>query len=107
MHGQKKIKRVELEDYTNLSEKLVRLGTGDKDKEEIRKDVHLLAAALQVTAPVLSLDDTARTRFKALSQQVGEIRTVVWVNQAHQTEGTERWLRADAPSEPRRRLDQP
>ena len=76
-----------------------------KDEIEIyEKDFHLLQAALATDQTVISLDETIRQLFARASQQVGEIRHIIWVNPDRTEEHSITWLQNGAPSETHRRL---
>lgn len=69
------------------------------------KDFHLLGAALETDQIIISLDETIRGLFKGASQQVGEIRNIIWVNPDRTAvEHPIPWLQNGAPPEPHRRL---
>ena len=90
---------------TVLSDKINTTTTREKDIEALRKDFHLLQAALATDQTVISLDETIRGLFKRASQQVGEIRNIIWVNPDRVVEEQPiTWLQNDAPPEPHRRL---
>ena len=78
---------------------------GERDIEALRKDFHLLQAALATDQTVISLDETIRGLFKRASQQVGEIRNIIWVNPDRTAEEHPIvWLQNGAPPEACRRL---
>ncbi|MDD9975742.1 MAG: hypothetical protein OXU27_17160 [Candidatus Poribacteria bacterium] len=79
--------------------------TKERDIEALRKDFHLLQAALATDQTIISLDETVRRLFKRASQQVGEIRNIIWVNPNRTTEEQPiTWLQNGAPPEPHRQL---
>ena len=88
-----------------LSDEIERTAVGERDIEALRKDFHLLQAALETDQTVISLDETIRGLFKRASQQVGEIRDIIWVNPDRTTEEHPiAWLQNGALPEPNRRL---
>ena len=71
----------------------------------MQKDFHLLQAALATDRTVISLDETVRRLFVHASQQVGEIRDIIWVNPDRTAEEQPiEWLQNGAPPEPHRQL---
>ena len=90
---------------TVLSDKIDTTATRERDTEALRKDFHLLHAALATDQTVISLDETVRDLFKRVSQQVGEIRGIIWVNPDRTAEEQPIiWLQNGAPPEAHRRL---
>lgn len=88
-----------------LSDEIERTATAERDIEALRKDFHLLHASLATDQTVISLDETIRGLFKRASQQVGEIRKIIWVNPDRTAEEHPIvWLQNGAPPEPHRRL---
>ena len=90
---------------STLSDKIERTVTRERDLEALQKDFHLLQAALATDQTVISLDETVRGLFKQASQQVGEIRGIIWVNPDRTAdEQPITWLQNGAPPEPHRQL---
>ena len=80
-------------------------GAKKKDSRTMDKDFRLLQAALATDQTIISLDETVRGLFKHASQQVGEIRNIIWVNPDRTTEEQPiTWLQNGAPPEPDRQL---
>lgn len=76
----------------------------EEDINAMLKDFHLLGAALETGQTIISLDETVRQLFKQASQQVGEIRNIIWVNPDRTEEQPILWLQNGAPPEPHRQL---
>ena len=89
---------------TALSDEIERTATGERDLEALRKDFHLLQVALATDQNIISLDETIRGLFSRASQQVGEIRHIIWVNPDRTEEEPITWLQNGAPSEAHRQL---
>ena len=90
---------------TVLYDAIERTATGERDLEALRKDFHLLQAALATDQTVISRDETIRRLFTHASRQVGEIRHVIWVNPDRTTEEQPiTWLQNGAPPETHRQL---
>ena len=88
-----------------LSDKIEITANRERDIEALQKDLHLLQAALVTDQTIISLDETVRQLFKQASQQVGEIRDIIWVNPDRTAEEQPiAWLQNGAPPEPHRQL---
>jgi hypothetical protein len=64
-------------------------------QEVARKDLHLIKAALGADRIVVSLDDAAREVFSLAAQSCPELRTIYWVNPAHEDDAGG-WLQTEA-----------
>ena len=87
-----------------LRDKIEEAATGENEIEDMRKDFHLLEAALATDQTIISLDETVRGCFARATGYVGEIREIVWVNPDHIEEEPLVWLQNGAPLEDRRQL---
>ena len=105
MNARKKINRIDPPEYANIRDKVTSTTTNADEIENIEKDFHLLQAALATDQTIISLDETIRRLFARASQQVGEIRNIIWVNPDKTAEEQPiAWLRNGAPHETHRRL---
>ena len=105
MDARKKIDRIDPPENAELQAKVTTTTNNENEIEALQKDFHLLQAALATDQTVISLDETVRGLFKQASQQVGEIRDIIWVNPDRTAkEQPIAWLQNGAPSEPHRRL---
>ncbi len=105
MDARKKIDRINPQGNQELQDKVTNTTNDAHEIEAMEKDFHLLQAALETDQTVISLDETVRGLFKRTSQQVGEIRDIIWVNPDRtEEEQPIAWLQNGAPSEPHRRL---
>lgn len=105
MDARKKIDRINPPEYTELQAKVTDTASDEDEIEAMEKDFHLLQAALATDQTVISLDETVRQLFKRASQQVGEIRDIIWVNPDRVVEEHPiAWLQNGAPSEAHRQL---
>ena len=88
-----------------MSDEIERTAVGERDIEALRKDFHLLQAALATDQTIISLDETVRGFFTRASQQVSEIQNVIWINPNRTAEEQPiTWLRNGAPPEAHRCL---
>lgn len=105
MDARKKIDRIDPSENTELQAKVTTTTNNENEIEALQKDFHLLQAALVTDQTIISLDETVRQLFKQASQQVGEIRGIIWVNPDRTAEEQPiDWLQNGAPPEPHRQL---
>ena len=78
--------------------------TSDKEKNAMKKDFHLIEAALASGQAIVSLDDTARGLFSQVAKSVSELRKIVWGNPGKPDEELLQWLQCSAPAEAKRQL---
>ena len=105
MDARKKIDRINPSEDEELQTKITTTTNNENEIEALRKDFHLLQAALATDQTIVSLDETVRQLFKRASQQVGEIRNIIWINPDRTTEEQPiTWLQNGAPPEPHRQL---
>lgn len=75
-----------------------------REEEALRKDLHLIEAALATDQTVVSLDEEARGLFAEAAKSVGQLRNIVWVNPDRLDEEPIEWLGQGAKAERHRRL---
>ncbi len=84
--------------------KIERASQTEKALVAMEKDLRLIEAARVTDKRVISLDDTARSYFSAVSSQVGELGDILWVNPVNDDETPTKWLTDGAPNEEQRQL---
>ena len=105
MNARRRVVDIDPPEDEELQDKVTNTASREDEIEVMEKDSHLLQAALATDQTVISLDETVRGLFKQASQQVGEIRDIIWVNPDHTTEEQPiAWLQNGAPPEPHRQL---
>ncbi len=105
MDARKKVDRIILPDNLELKDKITNTTDNENDIDAMLKDFHLIEAALETDKTIISLDETVRTLYAQVSQQVGEIRDIIWVNPERIAEEQPiPWLKTGAPSESHRQL---
>lgn len=104
MIATKRFHYIELPENRALHDEIEATAVREEDINAMLKDFHLLGAALESDQTIISLDETIRGLFKRASQQVGEIRDIIWVNPDRSEEHPIAWLQNGAPPEPDRRL---
>ena len=105
MDASRRVERIDPPEDNTLRDKVATTTNNENEIEALRKDFHLLQAALAKDQAIISLDETIRQLFKHASQQVGEIRNIIWVNPDRTTEEQPMaWLQNGAPPEPHRQL---
>ncbi len=106
MEGRKKVVRIEPSADASLDRKLARAARGNK-LAAMRKDLHLIEAALATDLTVVARDDEARGLFASASGNVRELKDIVWVNPDNAEESPLTWLKNGAKAESRRKLGSP
>ena len=76
----------------------------DKARGAMIKDIRLIEAALATDKIVISLDEKVRQLFEKASEQVDELKEIVWVNPAKPEEQAMFWLENGAAPEKERKL---
>ena len=105
MDARRKVDRINPPEGKELQDKVTNIANDEDEIEAMEKDFHLLQAALATDHTVISLDETVRGLFKRASQQVSEIRNIIWVNPDKTAEEHPiAWLQNGAPPEAHRRL---
>ncbi len=104
MTARKKVARPGSVENTQLRETILALEMADKVRQAIVKDIHLIEAALVTEQVVASIDDTARGHLQQITDPVGSLKSVIWVNPAKADEHVVEWLREGAKPETERRL---
>ena len=104
MDARKKIDRINPPEDAKLQTKVTTTTHETDEIDLMEKDFHLLQAALATDQIVISLDETVRGLFKRASQQVGEIRNIIWMNPERTEEEPIPWLQNGAPPESHRQL---
>lgn len=78
--------------------------TKKSEVEALRKDFHLIEAAIATDRTVVSRDESVKRLFKAAAPAVAAIQKVVWVNPAVPAERPIEWLVKGARAESARTL---
>jgi len=104
MDSQRRVYRPDLKSDDILRIKIEDKTSNEGDFDEMLKDLHLIDAAMATDRSIVSLDDTVRKLFADLSDMVGELRNIVWVNPAEENERPVEWLLDGAPAEEERLL---
>jgi len=76
----------------------------DGEIDAVRKDIHLIHAALAADRSIVSCDETARRLFGDASSAVPDLSPIVWVNPDREEEKPIQWLKDGAEAEPDRML---
>jgi hypothetical protein len=104
MSARKKVNRCDFGHDERLRAQIVDAPRHEGEAQQMLKDAHLIETALQLDAPIVSLDDRARNCFKEASRAVRRLRSVVWVNPTADDENPLEWLRSGAESKASRCL---
>lgn len=96
MTARKKVFEVAETDDPDLRSGIDRCGFSRQQQVAIRKDLHLVEAALLADRIVISGDDSARQLFCTVSTEVRDLKSVVWVNPAQSPADLQQWLERGA-----------
>lgn len=102
MTARKKVIRISLAEDT-IKSRVEKICPGSR-LEAALKDCHLLHAALATDRSVISLDETVRKIYGSLSNDILELREIVWVNPTLEAETPIEWLEHGAQHERHRKL---
>jgi len=104
MNAKRRVDRPNVDRDAVLCLKIERASQTEKALIAMEKDLRLIEAARITDNRVISLDDTARKFFSAVSSRVGELGDILWVNPANEDETPIQWLMEGTPTEERRQL---
>ena len=106
MHSEKKLERVQTDspEVQSLLRDIEKTVNSDQDINAVRKDIHLIHAALAADRSIVSCDETARQLFGNASAAVPDLSSIVWVNPDREAETPIRWLENGAEAESHRIL---
>jgi hypothetical protein len=76
----------------------------EKEKEAMIKDIPLVEAALEADKIVVSLDERVRKLFAYSSNDISELKAIVWINPSKSEEDPINWLEKGARNEKERQL---
>jgi hypothetical protein len=87
-------KQIVLKDVTNadLRARIDALSLDEQTLDIMKKDVHLVEAALETDHIIISRDETARELFREASEGIGALKRIVWINPTHEDEHVKDWL---------------
>jgi hypothetical protein len=106
MNSKKKLEQVQADvsDNQSLLQDIENALNSDEDIDAVRKDIHLICAALAADRSIVSCDETARRLFGGVSSTVPVLSPIVWVNPDREEENPIQWLEDGAEAEPNRML---
>lgn len=104
MNAKRRVDRPNVDHDAAFRLKIERASQTEKALAAMEKDLRLIEAARITDKRVISLDDTARKFFSAVSSQVGELGDILWVNPINEGETPTQWLTDGAPNEEQRQL---
>lgn len=71
----------------------------------LEKDIHLIEAALEVDKIVISKDKKARLNFCIISDDLNDIKRIMWANPTVIEDDTMSWLEMEMPDDNNKKLD--
>ena len=94
-------KQIILKEVTNddLRARIDALSLDEQRLDIIKKDLHLVEAALETDHIIISRDETARALFQEASEEIGGLKRIVWINPTHEEEHVKDWLSEGAKLE--------
>ena len=104
MNAKRRVDRPNAYHDAAFCQKIERASQTEKALVAMEKDLRLIEAARVTDNCVISLDDTARKFFSAVSSRVGELRDILWVNPVNEDETPTQWLTDGAPIEEQRQI---
>lgn len=96
MWSRRLVDRIELRNFESIR--------GGLQSSVTRDDAHLVAAAIQDHARVLSLDERARIAFVSEGSAVPGLRGVLWANPSVKKERVVEWIKRGLKDDKHRRL---
>lgn len=79
-----------------LREKILGCFPSDSVKKKVKKDIHLIEAALKTDKKILSNDQKERKKYCHASSSVTELNAIIWVNHLKNHDQVVNWLRCGA-----------
>lgn len=99
MNAKRRVDRPIINHDTILRQKIQQSTSIEKALDAMEKDLRLIEAARITDNRIISLDDTARRCFSAVSSSIGEVRDILWINPVYEEETPIQWLKEGAPHE--------
>lgn len=104
MYGCRKHVPCEPDTDEDLRTRILDAVEGERNKAAVEKDMHLIEAAMGNDNRVVSRDDAVRDILRVAAGRVRELRPLVWVNPANESESAITWLQEGAEVEDKRTL---
>jgi hypothetical protein len=104
MMARRKVDAVELAAHHSLEKRIARAEPDESVAAIIKKDRHLIEAALATDERVASLDDRVRQHLRDQAPKLPELHSICWVNPNKPEEASIAWLESGAPAEKSRTL---
>jgi len=103
MTNRRKIVRQDLRRLEELKGRLIRVANKQLHGL-LEKDAHLVAAALEGNAVLLSRDEKLRSHLEKLAHRIQGLGDVLWVNPSRDLDTALEWLESGAPDGPEHRI---
>ncbi len=104
MYARRKVSDCTPKVVAGLEQRILSANPARLDPESIRKDLHLVYAAIETASPVASRDSAIRRRLIVALPKAPELRDLVWINPADANAQPIEWLNQGAPLEAERML---
>jgi|WetSurMetagenome_2_1015567.scaffolds.fasta_scaffold120279_3 hypothetical protein len=83
----------------SLRERILVCFPSEEVKKRVRKDIHLIEAALVTDKKIISNDLKERKKFKRISSSIIELEAIIWVSPNKNYEQIVEWLKRGASSD--------
>ena len=87
-----------------LRNKIYKATRDANQRREMAKDFYLIEAALATDRIIVSRDDSARRLFSGITERVGDLKSLIWVNPVNKDEKAIEWLDGGARLDKKRQL---
>lgn len=104
MQSKRKVIKLENDELTEI--KLDSITASVNCEAAIRKDIHLVEAALASDIRIISMDEAVRKCLSKTLDQFENLKPLLWVNPERESDKCLAWLKAGAPLRKKLRLDQ-
>ena len=104
MANKRKLIRVAANRMSEIRNRLINACHDDDIARIVAKDSHLVSAAIEHGAIILSRDDQCRNHLRSICQDIEGLDRILWVNPSREEEDVVPWMNRGAPDENQRRL---
>ncbi|EFO81349.1 hypothetical protein OSCT_0784 [Oscillochloris trichoides DG-6] len=104
MYARKKVIRLDIQDDQGFEEALSICSLDEKSKLAIRKDLHLLSAALMADEIIISSDEALRNLLRTFCLYAIRVKSIMYANPTLEQDYVIEWLRNGAVPEKKRRI---
>lgn len=99
MYSRRRVKKFVADEVPGMERRALSPLLGEKQKAELKKDLHLVYAALAADQLVVSMDEKVRALLRKVAPKVVELARLGWVNPDTSEEQAIQWLGNGCPVE--------